>query len=359
MGLTLVYLHLQPARAHPPRRRGRPRAGCCLGRGIRGISHLRRHPGEILSCCRSGAARHLRGPADQDLRLRHDEQAGLADPHADQTGGDGQDARPSTPRSWTQSGPGRKAIRRGADGMSSRRPCGYSLAVVVGALAAGLIYAGSGRSMSAADAKGRNEIAGNGNVQGGLYPGDPATEARLVEQEDERLVYVRTIASAARWRVEGLEGPYRIRTGSAYTLVLPARPRGLQRPRTSLALAPQAFPFTAWRGGILLSESVAVLAGATLALKAPGPARPGPPALKAERRGSPRGGPGRVPRNLGGAEDLPFRSQAGTATQGRAGRPSRQMGGPMSASLGAMPRFGPCPASPTWGFGAATPGGFR
>ncbi|PTT66021.1 hypothetical protein DBR22_11465, partial [Arthrobacter sp. HMWF013] len=98
------------------------------------------------------------------------------------------------------------------------------VAAVTAALAtAGFIYAGNIGTGEAVDAVGRNEIADNGNVQGVLYPGDPASEARLVEQEDERLVYVRTIASAARWRVEGLEGAYRIRTGSSYTLVLPAR----------------------------------------------------------------------------------------------------------------------------------------
>ena len=135
---------------------------------------------------------------------------------------------------------------------------------------AGFIYAGTLDGDPAAEALGRNEIAANGNVQGVLYPGNPASEARLVEQEDERLVYVRTIASAARWRVEGLEGPYRIRTGSSYTLVLPAR----SEPYTVadlLALAPNAFRQQA-DGAYLLSESIAVLAGATLSLAPPDPA---------------------------------------------------------------------------------------
>ncbi|WP_411374327.1 right-handed parallel beta-helix repeat-containing protein [Arthrobacter sp. MPF02] len=136
---------------------------------------------------------------------------------------------------------------------------------------AGFIYAGTIQGGSAVDALGRNEIAANGKVQGVLYPGNPASEARLVEQEDERLVYVRTVASAARWRVEGLEGPYRVRTGSSYTLVLPARPE----PYTVadlLALAPNAFRQQP-DGAYLLSESVAVLAGATLSLASPDPAR--------------------------------------------------------------------------------------
>ncbi|MCU1435584.1 MAG: hypothetical protein JWR71_2309 [Pseudarthrobacter sp.] len=146
------------------------------------------------------------------------------------------------------------------------------VAALTAALAtAGFIYAGSLGNGDAVDAMGRNEIADNGNVQGVLYPGDPASEALLVEQEDERLVYVRTIASAARWRVEGLEGAYRIRTGSSYTLVLPAR-SAAYTVTDLLALAPNAFRLQQG-GSYLLSESIAVLAGATLALASPDPAR--------------------------------------------------------------------------------------
>ncbi|WP_258804524.1 right-handed parallel beta-helix repeat-containing protein [Pseudarthrobacter sp. NS4] len=137
---------------------------------------------------------------------------------------------------------------------------------------AGFIYGGSIRDGSAVDALGRNEIAANGEVQGVLYPGNPASEARLVEQEDQRLVYVRTIASAARWRVEGLEGPYRIRTGSSYTLVLPARSEAYSV-ADLLALAPNTFRLQD-NGSYLLSESIAVLAGATLSLASPDPAKP-------------------------------------------------------------------------------------
>ena len=136
---------------------------------------------------------------------------------------------------------------------------------------AGFIYAGNIGNRETADALGRNEIAGNGNVQGVLYPGNPASEARLVEQEDERLVYVRTVASAARWRVEGLEGPYRLRTGAGYTLVLPAR-SAEYTVADLLALAPSAFRRQD-DGSYLLSESVAVLAGASLSLASPDPAK--------------------------------------------------------------------------------------
>lgn len=145
--------------------------------------------------------------------------------------------------------------------------------VLTAALAtAGLIYAGHLGNGETVDALGRNEIADNGNIQGVLYAGNPASEARLVEQEDERLVYVRTIASAARWRVEGLEGPYRIRSGTGYTLVLPARNEAYSV-ADLLALAPSAFRQQG-DGSYLLSESIAVLAGASLLLVSPEPGRP-------------------------------------------------------------------------------------
>lgn len=155
--------------------------------------------------------------------------------------------------------------------MTSRR--GIVAACLTAALGTlGFLYAAAIQNGSPTDARGRNEIAANGEVQGRLYPGNPASEARLVAQEDDRLVYVRTIAAAARWRVEGLEGPYRIRTGTGNTLVLPARSDAYLL-TDLLALAPQAFRQQN-DGSYLLSESVAVLAGATLSLASPDPARP-------------------------------------------------------------------------------------
>lgn len=102
-------------------------------------------------------------------------------------------------------------------------------------------------------------------VSGRAYPGNPDQEARLVRAEDERLVYVRTVASAARWRVEDLEGPYRLRTSPTLTLVLPAR----AQPYTMVDLLSLA-PDTLVRqpdGAYLLSENIVVLGGATLNLE--------------------------------------------------------------------------------------------
>ncbi|MET1021932.1 MAG: right-handed parallel beta-helix repeat-containing protein [Arthrobacter sp.] len=117
------------------------------------------------------------------------------------------------------------------------------------------------------DPVGRNEIAVNGNVEGRIYPGDPVREAQLVELEEERLIYVRTVASAARWRVDGLAGAYRLRTGSTYTLVLPARPEPYTVADLA-ALTPKGFVRQA-DGAYVLSESIAVLPGANLSLLGP------------------------------------------------------------------------------------------
>ncbi len=153
--------------------------------------------------------------------------------------------------------------------MTSRKPILLSLLALlfIALVGAGFIAAGNAWKDSEADAVGRNEIAANGNVQGELYTGDPRSEARIVQSEEERLVYVRTIASAARWRVDGLEGPYRLHTGATNTLVLPAR----TEPYTTadlLQLAPDTFRQVA-ASTFLLSENVVVLPGATLALNGP------------------------------------------------------------------------------------------
>jgi hypothetical protein len=113
------------------------------------------------------------------------------------------------------------------------------------------------------EAFGLNEIARNGNVQGVLYPGDPTTEAALVKREDERVVYIRRVASAAYWTLS-VDGPYRFRTGDNYTIVLPAA----DEPYTIddlVALAPQTLVSNP-DGSYLMGENVAVMQGATLSL---------------------------------------------------------------------------------------------
>ncbi|WP_448004670.1 right-handed parallel beta-helix repeat-containing protein [Agromyces bauzanensis] len=112
------------------------------------------------------------------------------------------------------------------------------------------------------DAFGRNEIAANGTVQGRLYPGDPQREAELVSGEAARLDYVRTVGSSIPWHVDGIDGPYRVPTAPASTLVLPAR----ETPYTFEDLRELAPETLVERpdGSFLLSEHVVVLSGAVL-----------------------------------------------------------------------------------------------
>lgn len=100
------------------------------------------------------------------------------------------------------------------------------------------------------------------------YPGDPDAEAAYVADEDRRLVEVRTVDSLARWSKTSLNSPYRIATGSAYTLVLTPR-REVYTIKDLLGLAPQTFVRQP-DGGYLLSEHIVVQSGATLNLSSSG-----------------------------------------------------------------------------------------
>jgi hypothetical protein len=100
------------------------------------------------------------------------------------------------------------------------------------------------------------------------YPGDPEAEAAYVADEDHRLVEVRTVDSLARWSKTSLNSPYRIATGSAYTLVLTAR-KEVYTIKDLLGLAPQTF-IRQPDGGYLLSEHIVVQSGATLNLNSSG-----------------------------------------------------------------------------------------
>lgn len=96
------------------------------------------------------------------------------------------------------------------------------------------------------------------------YPGDPEAESAYVAAEDARIVEARTVDSLARWSELALNSPYRLGTGSAYTLVLTPR-REAYTVQDLLALAPQTFVRMP-DGGFLLSEHIVVQAGATLNL---------------------------------------------------------------------------------------------
>jgi nitrous oxidase accessory protein NosD len=156
--------------------------------------------------------------------------------------------------------------------MSSRKPLLVILIVLImGAVAGVWITHPSGWDWNSTDVAGQtSSLPRTGvqpGVQGTVYPGDPEREARLVNREEERLVYVRTVASAAKWKVTGLDGGYRFQTGDTFTLVLPAR----DQPYTVadlLTLAPKTFVRQP-DGSYLLSENIAVLPGATLSLASP------------------------------------------------------------------------------------------
>ena len=142
------------------------------------------------------------------------------------------------------------------------------LAIVAGILAGVIVTLGVIRIVEAPQppsARGLNEIAANGNVQGRLYPGDGTMEAKLVETENQRLVYLRTVASAAKYRIEGATTePYRLRTGPTFTLMLPER-KAAYTTADLLTYSPETFVKQA-DGSFLLSESIVVLEGARLDL---------------------------------------------------------------------------------------------
>lgn len=100
-------------------------------------------------------------------------------------------------------------------------------------------------------------------VQGdSTYPGDPASEAIAVSDEERRIIQLRTITNAAEW--SGVSGakPYRLEIGELTTLVLVAR----KSPYTFEDLTDLA-PSTLVRqpdGSWVLSENVVVDSGATL-----------------------------------------------------------------------------------------------
>ncbi|WP_166864948.1 right-handed parallel beta-helix repeat-containing protein [Salinibacterium sp. ZJ70] len=108
------------------------------------------------------------------------------------------------------------------------------------------------------------EPAENVPVVGEPYPGDPALESLLVAAEDRRLIDVRSISNAAGWTNANQGRPYRLVTGSTYTLVLIRR----DAPYTLgdlLEYAPSTFVRQP-DGSYLLSENIVVEQGATLNL---------------------------------------------------------------------------------------------
>lgn len=127
-----------------------------------------------------------------------------------------------------------------------------SLVLVPGAAIAAPTIDGSGTDGSSA-------------IEGTPYPGDAAQESLLIASEERRLVDVRSIANAAEWTNVNSGRPYRLVTGSTYTLVLIER----DSPYTLddiIELAPRTFVRQP-DGSYLLSENIVVEQGATLRLE--------------------------------------------------------------------------------------------
>ncbi|WP_298459160.1 right-handed parallel beta-helix repeat-containing protein [uncultured Cellulomonas sp.] len=151
----------------------------------------------------------------------------------------------------------------------SRRPRwtavpGATLAVV---LAGGLCLATPAAAEEAdPDSTATDAVATDSVVQD--YPGNVVTEPALVADEEERLSKVRTVASMIRWRGLDVGKPYRLSTGSTYTLVLTKRdePYGIA---DLLELGPQTFVREP-DGAYLLTENIVVQPGATLELAGAG-----------------------------------------------------------------------------------------
>ncbi len=139
--------------------------------------------------------------------------------------------------------------------------------VLAGVAAAPAAMAATGGSGSATGGSGSAATAAGSAAVGRPYKGDPDKEARLVSAEDDRIYNVRALASAARWSGLAVSQPYRLATGSSYTLVLVAR--GAPYTIDDLTqLAPSTFvkqPDGSW----LLSENIVVENGATLRLASP------------------------------------------------------------------------------------------
>lgn len=99
------------------------------------------------------------------------------------------------------------------------------------------------------------------------YPGDPERESALVADQDRRLVQIRTVDALVHGR-STVTTPYRLNTGTAYSLVLTAR-RAPYTIGDLLALAPRTFVRQPG-GAYLLSENIFIRPGATLSLASPG-----------------------------------------------------------------------------------------
>ena len=128
-----------------------------------------------------------------------------------------------------------------------------ALALVAGVALNGVLPTGPGEDL---------DVDTTTAVQGRPYPGNPDNEAALVTAEQERIDFVKSIGTSVAWQVDRVEGPYRVPTTPAATLVLTARAEAYT-PADLQELAPDTFVAQP-DGSFLLSENLVVLAGASL-----------------------------------------------------------------------------------------------
>ncbi|WP_404433865.1 right-handed parallel beta-helix repeat-containing protein [Microbacterium lacus] len=140
-----------------------------------------------------------------------------------------------------------------------------TLAVIATACVAGVVFNNPPAIAAATDAS--TDTAAM--ITGDPYLGNPDAETVLVAAEQERIDFVKSIGTSVEWQVERVEGPFRVPTTPAATLVLTAREAPYTRADLQ-RLAPDTFVAQA-DGSFLLSENVLALSGATLDLTSTAP----------------------------------------------------------------------------------------
>lgn len=104
-------------------------------------------------------------------------------------------------------------------------------------------------------------------ITGDPYPGDPDAEAALVDAESERLVAVRTAASAGPSEALDTAAPFRLASEGRPTFILPGRETPYDLAEIA-ALAPDSLAVNGPDGAYVLNEHLAVMDGAVLVVGA-------------------------------------------------------------------------------------------
>ncbi len=247
MGVTLTYLVLSRLELTPTGI-GIAAAWLLLGRGIRGISHLRKHPRDILLLpLMTLVACMVALPIKAYAFVTMNKQGWLTR-HAHQIGGDGQDAAALLRR------------RLPRENLPRRLPADRRVLL---RLALDCLGNTERASPSPAQTAPGQEYAPS---EGRPYSGNAATEPARVDAEDARINDVRSMTSTAAWRDVDTTQPYRLPTGRRITLVLVPRERPYDMAELA-EISPSSVKKQSERS-YLVQEHVVVLDGATLTVTA-------------------------------------------------------------------------------------------